>query len=151
MAPTWAPALTDVAARVPHRTVAVDTVSDALLNTFTVATRPTNTQVDLLITEACAWVMVTAGEIVTTGALATVLADLAKATAATYAAAKVELAYPVRDADLNTGDALLVEAKDMLARLDAANRQAGAIDPDNPVLLPLWSFPAAPAWADVNL
>jgi hypothetical protein len=145
---TWTPTRERVAAYVPARTVEIASLSDAITGTFSDDTRPTGDQVDELIQDAVSWVLGTTGFIVTDGDLATVLADMATATAAIRAAGMVELAYPERDADLNTADLLLTQADAMLLKLDAANRAQGATDPDQPAHLPLWAFPEPVSWGD---
>ncbi len=144
----WTPTREQVAAYVPARTVAVATLSDTQLGTFDATTRPTGDQVDEIIVGAVAWVMMRTGPIVTGTPMAPILADNATTVAAIRAAGMVELAYPVRDADINTSETLLAQAETMLVTLDAANRADGGTDPDTPALLPQWSFPTPVTWGD---
>lgn len=146
--PVWAPTLVQVAGYIPARTVAVATVSDGLLGTFGATTRPTGTQVTQLITDACAWVLLRTGTIVTTGPLADALATFATATAAVRTAGMVELSYPIRNAEVNTADQLLKQADAMLTELVTANASAGAADGSPPTLLPTGAFPDPVAWGD---
>jgi hypothetical protein len=146
--PTWAPTLAQVGSYVPARTAPVNTVADTLSGTFSAATRPTNTQVTSLVSDACAWVVLRTGAIITTGDRAADLARMASATAAVRAAGMVELSYPLRDGDLNTSQQLLALAETMLTQLVEANAAAGAPDGSEPALLPLAQFPAPVAWGD---
>ncbi len=146
--PAWAPSLVQVASYIPARTAAVATISDTLAGTFSAQTRPTDTQVTSLISDACAWVLLRTGVIITTGPSAEPLARMATATAAVRTAGMVELSYPIRAADINTADKLLAQADSMLAELVTANTVAGAIDAGPAVLLPTGSFPPPPRWGD---
>lgn len=146
--PTWAPTLAQVGSYVPARTAAVDTISDALLGTFTAATRPTGDQVTSLISDACAWVLLRTGEIITTGTQAANLDRMATATAAVRTAGMVELSFPLRDGDLNTSAQLLALADTMLTQLVEANATAGAVDASEPALLPTGQFPDPVPWGD---
>jgi len=146
--PAWAPTLIQVASYIPGRTVAVDSVSDALATTFSATTRPTGVQVTQLITDACAWVLLRTGTIIATGPSAAPLATMATATAAVRTAGMVELSYPVRTAEVNTAAQLLAQADKMLDELITANTTAGASDAGPAVLLPTGSFPPPPAWGD---
>ncbi len=144
----WRPELWNVAAYVPRRTLvgAIDG-SGAPRRTFDGDTQPTAGEVQLLITGACAWVTLT------TGTPDTTLYPAALDCAAMRAAALVEQAYPENADDISTADSLFKQAAEMRKDLAAANialvgDAPATVDDD---LLPLFSFPAAPAWADLDL
>ncbi len=144
----WRPELWDVAAYVPRRTLvgAVDGHGNAL-DTFDATTLPKGAVVWRLISDACAWVLLAVGTVGTT------LVDAARACAAIRAAAMVEAGYPDNRDDLTNADALLKQADAMRKDLAAANTALGADDPATTAddLLPVWSFPAAPSWSDLDL
>lgn len=142
----WSPTLTQVGDYVPGRTrpITPGAGDDAVLGTFSTLTRPTGEQVARLAAAATAYVA---------GAVGTVDASLyvlATAAAAQRAAAYVELAFPERDADLNTAESLLALADKTLDRLAAANLAVSGVSVGS-AALPVWSFPDPPAWGDVNL
>lgn len=140
----WAPTLAQVADYIPTRTLDATAPGSAVyLGTFTPDTTPTEVQAGRLIDQAVATVSAAAGTVDAS------LYLLATTVAALRAAASIERAYPVRDADINTADQLDKRADAELARLLAANGAAGATEPG--VVMPLWSFPDPPAWADINL
>lgn len=141
----WRPEPWNVAAYVPRRTLigAVDGYGNPL-NTFSADTHPPVQQVQLLITDACAWVA---------AAVATVdpsLYGLATTVASLYAAWAVELGYPDNRDDLSTAEQLLARATAMRADLDTANTAVTGTDPEDPAanLLPVYSFPPPVAWGD---
>lgn len=144
----WRPELWNVAAYIPRRTLvgAIDG-SGAPRRTFDGDTMPTAGEVQLLITGACAWVTLT------TGTPDETLWPAALDCAAMRAAALVEQAYPENSDDVSTADALFKQAAEMRKDLAAANIALIGDDPgtsdDN--LLPMFSFPAAPAWSDLDL
>lgn len=141
MAYTWQPALTDVAAYIPTRTLPTDTPgSDVFTGTFSASTTPTDTEALVLITAATEH---TASAV---GVIQTATLALAKITAAIRAAAFIELAYPVRDADVAVADSLTALADKMLETLILANTDAGGVPAGT--ALPAWSFLAPPAWGD---
>lgn len=145
-APSWAPTLSEVGQRIPTRTRDTQTPgSDTLLGTFTVATTPTDTQATQAIADACNWVTGAVGDLPTSGTdLAQILA-LAASAAAWRAAADIEIAYPLRDADVRTYAALDQRAKDELAQL----RLALATETGGPVeLVPIWQAPVPVTWGD---
>jgi hypothetical protein len=147
--PTWAPTLAQVGSYIPARTAAVDTTSDTLLGTFTAATVPTGDQVTTLISDACAWMLLRTGEIITTPARRPrTWTRMATATAAVRTAGMVELSFPLRDGDLNTSAQLLALADTMLTQLVEANATAGAVDASEPALLPTGQFPDPVPWGD---
>lgn len=141
----WTPTRAQVADHIPGRTVSQTTPTEHL-STFTDDTRPTGEQVDRLITEAVQWVWVKTGDVDED------LYGMASATVAVYAAAMVERGYPDRNADVDTGKQLYDQAVSMRADLDAANKALSGTDVTDPAaLVPLYAFPAAPDWADLDL
>lgn len=144
MSEPWAPALSDVAAKIPHRTFDQTAVgADQPLSTFTANTVPTGEQVQPLIDAAVT---------VVRHAVSTVLPDLwdmAKDAAAWRAAADVELGWPVRDAEIReVYDRLNARATLALQQLVQA---AEAANVGSDARQPYWSMPAAVPWGDEYL
>lgn len=143
--PVWTPSRAKVGALVPGRTVvgAVDGYGNPL-GVFDDTTHPTGTQVDSLIADAVAWVLVKAGAVDST------LAEMATATAATYVAAAVERAYPDSNRDVSVAAALWAQAVSMRDDLARANEQITGEDPGDPTahLVPTGSFPRPVPWGD---
>jgi hypothetical protein len=137
----WRPSRVQVAKYVPDRTVPADQLSDAPLGDFTAATTPTATQADGHIDDACSWVALQ------TGTLTAAMYPDASAVAAVRAAGMIELSFPVRDADINTGQALLAQADAMLTRLVDAN-EAASPGTAAPGILSAWAFPDPVVWGD---
>lgn len=141
----WRPEPWQVAAYVPRRTLvaASDGYGNAL-HTFTSSTHPPLEQVNLLITDACAWVLVK------TGPVDGSLVDMATATAAVWAAAQIEAGYPDNRDDLSNAQVLQARAESMRADLAAANEAITGTDPEDPTahLLPEFAFPAPVPWGD---
>lgn len=135
MAPTWTPTLAQVASYVPSRTLAVNDPTGTPLGTFSAATRPTDTQVNGLIADAVAWVSMK------TGTVDVSLEGAATACSAMRAAGLVEITWPERDADVNTGQTLLDQAEKMRAELETANEKITGVDPGSIALPPYYSFP----------
>jgi hypothetical protein len=140
--PGWAPTLERVAAYVPRRALvgAVSGYGEAQ-PAFSTDTYPTAQQVSLLVADACQWVQLAAGPIVTT------LEEAAQTCAAKYAAGYVELGYPDNRDDLSDAKILLDQAALLRKDLAAANIAASET-PDDPTtladnVLPVWSFPEA--------
>lgn len=141
----WSPSPTEVADYVPGRTrQTIPAGTDTLVGTFTTATTPTGEQVARLIAGAVAYV---AGRV---GTVDAGLYSLALATAAQRAAAYVELAYPERDANLNTAEQLLALSDATLTSLAAAN-QATTGAAVGSTALPMWAFPDPVAYGDLVL
>lgn len=141
--PVWAPSVAQVADHIPYMTVDVVTPgSQAYLGTFSVATSPTDVQATRLIEGA--WPPVAAA----VGLLAEAVYPLAQHVTALRAAAAIVRAFPRDDGDLARAAALDARADADLLRLIAANDAAGGGAGSEPVLLPVYSFPAAPAWGD---
>lgn len=139
----WAPSLRQVAGYVPARTVPVDSATDNPLDTFDDSTVPNAGQVTDKISAAVGWITTRVGVVTP------VLYQQAGDVAAMHAAGMVELSYPIRDADVNTAQELLRQADLALTALVTANENITGTDPME--VLPVWSFPAVPAWADLNL
>ncbi len=150
--PTWAPTRTRVAAYVPSRPlVPTPDGRNIDLGTWTDDTRPSGGQVDVIIRDAVNWVSDA------TGTLDLTLYQSANACAAIRAAAFIELGYPERNDPMKstantTSDRLFKQADQMLAALVARNKAITGADGDDPEaafeIVPLWSFPNAPAWGD---
>jgi hypothetical protein len=142
-ASVW-PARSQVAKYVPERTVPADQSSDQPGADFGPLTTPTPAQADDHIAAAVDWVASA------TGTIAAALYSAAAEVAAVRAAGMIELAYPVRDADINTAQALLGQADRWLAALVEANEDVNVTDPGGGPghVLPVWSFPTPVAWGD---
>lgn len=145
---SWRPELWQVADLIPGRTLvgAVDGYGNAL-NTFDdVSTHPTASQVQRLITGACAWVLLKTGPIVADGSLDPAATEVA----ALRAAGLVEQGYPDNRDDLNAAAQLLAQASAMRDDLRKANEAATGQDPEEPEahLFPVYSFPAPFAAGD---
>ncbi|MFJ8690284.1 hypothetical protein [Micromonospora wenchangensis] len=137
--PAWAPTVAQVADHIPYMTVDVVTPgSQAYLGTFSVATSPTDVQALRLIEGA--WPPVAAA----LGLVAEAVYPLAQHVTALRAAAAIVRAFPRDDGDLAKAAALDARADADLLRLISANDAAGS----EPVLMPVYSFPPAPAWGD---
>jgi hypothetical protein len=149
MAEAWAPALDDVARHIPRRTRDTMTPgSDATLGTFTSSTTPTDGQAQAVIDDAVSAVLASAGTVPATGQPNAPLVQQAARTAAEWrAAADIEIAYPVRDADVQLVDRLNLRAQAAMTALLTvmATTQTGAIEP-----VPLWMSPDPPPWADTS-
>lgn len=137
----WVPGRRQVAKYVAERTVPADQSSDVPLNDFTDLTSPTAPQADEHIAAAVAWV--TAG----CGTVVPALYGSATEVAAVRAAGMIELSYPVRNADIDTAQALLAQADRWLAALAEANEDAGG-GTDHAGVLAQWQFPPPVAWGD---
>lgn len=138
----WAPSLADVAGCIPTRTANVSLPGeDGYLNTFTEDTRPTDVQAQLIIDHAVSDVKSAVTSV--TAALEAV----AKNAAMWRAAADIELAYPDRNADVNTYNALDERARYEWARfMDAANNQGTSTTAG----VPQWAMPIPVWWGDRN-
>jgi hypothetical protein len=149
VAETWAPALDDVARHIPRRTRDTMTPgSDQTLGTFTSATTPTDAQAQAVIDDAVSAVLAAAGPVPVTGQANAALVQQAARTAAEWrAAADIEIAYPVRDADVLLVDRLNARAAAAMTALLTvmATTQTGAIEP-----VPVWMSPDPPPWADTS-
>lgn len=138
---TW-PTRAQVAKYVPMRTLPADETSDIPGTDFGGLSTPNGEQVDDHIAAAVGWVAARCG------AVGDTLWAQAAEVAAVRAAGMIELSYPVRDADVNTAQALLAQADQMLTGLCEANEDVSS-DPSLPGhVLPQWSFPVPVAWGD---
>lgn len=144
--PDWAPDLTRVATYIPERTVEIDRESDGMpVLSFTANTRPSAAQVQSQIEGAVAWVLLD-----TTSSLDSTLFDAARELAAIRAAGLAEIAWPVRDGDINAGQALLTQADAGLKSLVARNDVITGENPEVFEVAPVWSFPCPDPWGDSN-
>jgi hypothetical protein len=145
MAEVWTPALADVARHIPTRTRDKTPGSDALLGTFTPATTPTGDQAQEVIDDAVAGVLAQVGDLPTAGNDLPNILRAAKTAAEWRAAADIEVAYPVRDADVRVYAQLDARAKDALATLLMALRTetGGPME-----LVPIWQAPTPVPWGD---
>ena len=144
----WAPSLAEVARHIPTRTRDFKTPgSDALLGTFSERTTPTAEQAQADVDAAVRALLAECGPLPTTGdpdAIAAVEAA-ARDAAEWRAAADIELAYPVRDADVLVARDLDSRAKAALDRLKIVLSEAGAGFVED---FPLWQFPDPCPWGD---
>lgn len=129
----WAPTLADVGSVIPTRTVNVSMPGqDDYLNTFTADTRPTNVQAQDIIDSAVNDV------VLAVIAVTTALENIAKNAAKWRAAADIELAYPDRNADINTYTQLDARARyEWQLLLTAAGSQNEGVNSS----LPVWYMP----------
>lgn len=131
----FVPSLREIGTYVPTRTVPVGVPGSAVpLGTFDTTTVPNDEAVTQLAKAAARWVASRAGTVDES------LYGLAADVAAIRAAAFVELAYPVRDAEVNVWQALFDAADAAMASLVEANEAAGE-SPPGEGLLPVYSFP----------
>lgn len=138
--PTWTPTRSQVAAYIPHRTLARDvgtTVAsdDVYQWTFDQRTTPTGGQADSLIADGVSWVL---GRVPT---LTPALYGMAGVVAALYASAAIERAWPDGDQSLQRADDMEKRMDAMLATLAEANEAATGTGID--IVNPVWSFPCA--------
>lgn len=138
---TWIPTREQVAAYVPKRThVGSTTGYGSTLNTFTDDTRPSKTAVDSLISQAAQWIELLAGPITTV-----TVVDGARTAAAMRVAGWIEMQWGTAE-DQAHGKLLLGEAEKLRKDVAAGNVAETGTDPvAAPAVLPVWSFPAAPA------
>lgn len=126
------PPLESVGGYIPLRTVPVGVGDQDPTGTFTDQTTPDDTAAKKLALAAARYV------IERVGAVPTELVDAAKDAAAMRTAGLIELAYPVRDDDVNTGREWIKQADAAIAGL-LASAGAGGSDPS--ALLPQYEFP----------
>lgn len=140
----WLPGRRQVAKYVAERTLVADQSSDVPLSDFTDLTNPTGPQADEHIAAAVAWIGSRCGTV------AVPLYGAATELAAVRAAGMIELSFPVRDADINTAQALLAQADAWLTALCEANEDIDVTDPTGGPghVLSAWRFPAPVAWGD---
>lgn len=142
--PAWAPTLEQVAAYVPHRTLAKSVVSvtgeqDQYRFSFGDSTTPPASAVLSLIADGIAWVSALVTPMhAASQALATLVAAL-------HAAISIERSWPKDDQALQRANDMEKQLNTMLAALITANNRAWdeeqgegdyALD-----VLPVWSFP----------
>jgi hypothetical protein len=153
-APSWAPTLEEVADYTTARTlVPQPDGSNAEVFAFSSTTRPTADQVTRLISDAVGWITLKCG------AIHDDLAGQANGIAAQRVAGFIELRYPERQS-ANREDAIAT-AKELLKLAEAARDELAAAnealtgeDPQDSgflVVAPVWSFPAATTYGDLNL
>lgn len=142
MAEIWAPTLVEVAGCIPTRTADVTNPgSDEYLNTFTDNTRPTGVQAQVIIDHAVSDVKAAVTSVTPA------LESVAKNAAMWRAAADIELAYPDRNADIDTYRALDERARYEWDRfLEAAGNQGSSTNSGTP----LWAMPVPAWWGDRN-
>jgi hypothetical protein len=119
-----------------------------MLGTFTASTTPTDDQAQAVIDDAVNTVLSQSGPVpVFTAPSGPLVQRAARVAAEWRAAADIELAYPVRDADVRVAAQLDQRAKDALMILLRAmvETQTGAVE-----AVPLWQSPLPPAWADLS-
>jgi len=149
----WAPTLSDVGRHVPTRTRAYTGTpgSDTVLGTFTEDTTPTAEQAQADIDAAVRTIVAEVGEIPTSGLSADMLAAIqgaARDAAEWRAATDIELAWPVRDADVAVAASLNARATTALEALKVILEKAGS---GQVYEFPIWAFPDPPPWADTDL
>jgi hypothetical protein len=140
----WAPSLGDVARHIPTRTR--DTLtpgSDRMLGTFTESTTPTSEQAQQTIDDVVTAIAARIGTLPAT--LPPGVLVQARLAAEWRAAADIEVAYPVRDADVRVYDQLNLRAMQAMADLLAGLGIAGAGEVAE---YPAWSAPNPPVYAD---
>lgn len=148
MAEAWAPGLADVGRHIPQRTRDTKTPGrDVLLGTFTASTTPTADQAQQVIDDAVAGLLAEFGELPVNADQSPEIAVAARTAAEWQAAADIEIAYPQRSADITVYDQLSARAVQARRALSAALTVVGAGPAD---LLPYWSMPAPPPWADTS-
>ena len=143
MAVAWAPTLEDCAVHIPTRPRDTTPGSDVLLGTFTADTTPDAGQAQAVIDAAVRTILSYTGPLDATDRE---LLDQARTAAEWRAAADIELAYPNRTADVTVYDQLNERAKYELATL--LKRLQGLSEGPQAALLPSWSSPDPPPWAD---
>jgi hypothetical protein len=140
---TWVPTREQVAAYIPRRThVGAAQGWGETIGTFNQDTKPSARDVDSLIQQAAQWIELTAGPINTSN---TAVAEAATTAAAMRVAGLIELTWPDNRDDLSDAKTLLAEADKLRRDVAAANVVIAGTDPVASGVLPVWSFPAAPA------
>lgn len=140
----WQPDLVTVATYISERTVTVTAPGvEEPVGTFTADTTPTAEQALVLIDQATRHVTMK------NGTVAAAYYPQARDAAAMRAAGLIELAYPVRQADINTGRDWLRLADEAIKDLVTANSNPGATNPS--ALIPVYSFPDPPVYGDIPL
>jgi len=144
----WAPTVTDVARHIPTRTRdAKSPGSDTLLGTFTVNTTPTDAQAQTVIDDAVAALTAEFGDLPLHVTHSPGIQAAARTAVEWRSAADIEIAYPVRNADLNVYTLLSARADMARQTLRVALAAAGSGQVD---LIPMWSMPDPPGWGDTS-
>jgi hypothetical protein len=141
-APLWAPTVVQVAAYLPHRTLAQDVTTntageDVYVLSFDTTTRPSATQVDQLIEDGCAWVTSRASP------LATASEDLGRVIATLFCAAMIERGWPADDSSLERARDFEKRMDLLMADLIESNDAAGGTGDFGIDIQPMWGFPDA--------
>lgn len=142
----WAPVLSEVARHIPTRTRDTKSPgSDKMLMTFNANTTPTDADVEQLIDDTVAGLQSVVGDVPGVIDTSSDLAVALKTFVEWQVAADIELAYPNRDADLQTADRLTARAQAAFKNVQAALAAIGSGSVD---VLPQWGFPDPPPYAD---
>lgn len=144
----WAPGLADVARHCPTRTRDTKTPgSDKLLNTFNGNTTPDDSTVQQMIDDTLASLEALVGDVPGVTATHPELATALRVYVEFQVASDIELAYPNRDADIQTASALNARAQ---AQLKAIQQALAGADMGQTAVDPVWAFPdpALTAYAD---
>jgi hypothetical protein len=142
----WSPGLADVARHVPTRTRdSKSPGSDKLLGTFNANTTPTDGIVQQMIDDTVAGLEAQVGDLPYVTQQHPDVAVAMRTYVEWRVAADIELAYPNRDADIQTAAALDARANKALAVVTAALvvTDEGSVAAD-----PVWAFPDPPPYAD---
>jgi hypothetical protein len=144
----WAPGVSDVARHVPTRTRDTKSPgSDKLLNTFNANTTPDDSTVQQMIDDTVAVLEAQFGDMPSVALQHPDAAVALREYVSWRVAADIELAYPNRDADLNTADRLDARAR---AQLEVITAVLTVADIGAEAVLPVGNFPMEPAYADVS-
>ena len=152
--PSWAPSLSEVADYCTARTLVPQPDGSNLeVDSFTASTRPTDTQVNRIIADACGWVTLKCGT------LDASLGAAGNSVAAQRSAGFIELRFPERshlprEDAIATAKELLKEADKARDDLQRANELLTGEDPTDAgvaVVLPYWSFPEPSPVGDLTL
>lgn len=145
----WAPGLSDVARHVPRRTRDRNTPgTDRLLMTFNGNTTPDDAAVQQMIDDTVGGLLAQVGDLPTSVTQAPEVSTLARTYVEWRVAADIEVAYPVRDADVAVYAQLDARAKDVYAQLSAALALAEGGGGYEMATIPLWGFPDPPPYGD---
>lgn len=147
MPEAWAPALEDVARHIPTRTRVMNAPGqDRMLGTFTSATTPTDEQAQAVIDDAVNAIIAQHGVMPpVTDPDGPVIRSAARSAAEWRAAADIEIAYPVRDADVQVYAELYSRAALAESELVIALQVGGEGEVAE---FPAWSAPNPPVYAD---
>lgn len=144
----WAPGVSDVAKHIPTRTRDTKSPgSDRMLNTFNANTTPNDSVVQQMIDDTVAALEAQFGDMPLVVQQHPDAAAVLKQYVEWRVAADVELAYPNRDADIQTAGALDKRAQAALALVQAALVTANV---GSEAVNPAGNFPVPPAYADMS-